>query len=751
MSSAVNLIQVLLPDSTSILSASIATDEHHQPTISNLISALLSDPANSTSLYSVFGSEYDPNSITDSDQDGDIWWIDAKSMSWAIQVVEVSPANKEWSQEELDHLGDGLLPLSTPIFPFLHALLLTDNEAKLSHKPLYAAANGQLDNFTQSGFSDFSLSSHLHKPRLRLVCGAPGLSVRLQFAHIPEIYDGWDGRVFFLPGPWDGVGPASGEGTRVSEVIEAICEELGIRRVVLQGSKSARVEYALADITMDQISMPPPPPLNVQICLPEHLITLPGPPEAYPSIYFTISAKWLSRLGTVALGFSKHARKNAKVPAVIDKQQFLPINPANEKSSPKQVGVFGLWGMASVSKATAPALTSTGDSELDALSSEPLDVGEDDVETETTVKEVHVARKKAVPATHTATARLSRMFEGWISTYSGEDPDMSSPSSPLPADKERPTSQVSVTSSSVPRKGGASQRKSISSPISSPMSPSSDWPRFNHAKTDDDENDDNLEARFEQLMQELGIKGASRTAMIALPEDRKKFLIAQNEAAKCTPCKSKIQNSNVTGQCSTSPDHTSALADTISKASTALVWGNRFSIASIAGWTGEASTTLASSPPTSSSTRESFPSSRMTSVTSDSDESEVVKPTSTGTSGNLWTSWWGASSDTVEKDDPSYYSRIILTSKLSRKDLVKTLISLRVTLSSAKLIWISAFLDERGLKALEYLLQIETQPLANNTVLEMKEMSNVILNESVKCLRTLMNTEVRAQPQIFCL
>lgn len=736
MSSAVNLIQVLLPDSTSILSASIDTSQDYQPTTSNLISALLSDPANSSSLYSVFGSEYDPNSITDTNQDGETWWIDAKGMSWAIQIVEVSPANKEWTQDELDHLGDGLLPLSTPIFPFLQALLTTDDKGTLpnSHKPLYAASKGQLDVFTQSGFSDFSLSSHLHTPRLRLVCGAPGLSVRLRFAHIPEIYDGWDGRVLFLPAPWDGIGPASGAGTRVSEVVEAVCEEMGVRRVILQGSKSARVEYALADITTNQISMPPPPPLNVKVCLPEHLITLPGPPKAYPSIYFTISAKWLSRLGTVALGFSKHARKNVKAPAVVGKQQSPPANIPSEKSIPsKQAGVFGLWGMASVSKATAPAQISTGDSELDALSSEPLHVGEDDIEKETTVKEAHVTRKKA---THTATARLSRMFEGWISTAPGESADQpSSSSSPSPASKERPISQISISSSSVPQQGRSSLRKSISSPISSPKSPSSDWPTFNHVEAEDDD----LEARFEQLMQELGIKGPSRAAMIALSDDRKKFLIAQNESAKCTPCKSKIQSPNET---STSPDHSGGLADTLSRASTALVWGNRFSIASIAGWTGDGVATSSSTPPTSSSARESFPSSRVTSVTTDSDESEAVKPNSTGASGSLWTNWWGASSDTVEKDDPSYYPRLILTDKLSRKDLVKTLISLRVTLSSAKLIWISAFLDERGLQALEHLLQVETQPLANNSVMEMKEMSNVILSESVKCLRTLMNTEV---------
>lgn len=755
MSSAVNLLQVLLPDSISILSASTAS---HTATAADVIHSLLVDPANAGSLYSVFGSNYDPAcfSPTDGVQDAGAWWIDAKGMPWAIQTVEVCPANKEWQQDELECLGDGLLPLSTPIFPLLHALLApnADGALKSSHASLYAANHGLLEGPAQSGFSDFALSSHLHTPRLRLVCGAPGLAVRLRFAHVPEIYDGWDGRVFFVPAPWDGVGPASGSGTRVSEAVEAICEELGVRRVVLQGSKSARVEYALADILTSQISMPPPPPLSSKVCLPEHLATLPGPPDAYPMLYFTISANWLSRLGTVALGFSKHSRKSVKPFSVPSPRVDAAQGQDAKIASPKPAaGMFGLWGGASLSKATASAITSltTGDNELDALAKELPNTIDDESETGGTggtvkgnvvassadqdtaaPKEPDTQRAKKSPQTHTATARLSRMFEGWVGNTPA-DVSAESPVTPSPGPKARPSPRVLSVSGPLELDGYNGNKSA-----SSPLSPRVEWLSCGEA------DDEALEVRFEQLMNELGIKGASRKAMLALPDDRKRFLIAQNEAAKTTPSKTKTLSPQSTGQTSGS-DGAGGFTDTLSRASTALAWGNRFSIANLAGWSGEETATAATSSPTaSSSERESYPpSSKTTSMTTDSGEGyDAVKANVTGASASLWANWWGNTSEAVEKDDPAYYPRLISSSKLSRKELVKTLISLRVTLSSAKLVWISAFLDEQGLEALERLLRVETLPFANGQMGDIKEMSDVVLSESVKCLRTLMNTEV---------
>lgn len=80
-------------------------------------------------------------------------------------------------------------------------------------------------------FSDFLLSGHLHKPALRLVY-VPQAAV-FTFFHIPAFPEGWQYRLFLTAGMTAG------------ETVEALIEELGIRKVVVQGHKSARVEYCL--------------------------------------------------------------------------------------------------------------------------------------------------------------------------------------------------------------------------------------------------------------------------------------------------------------------------------------------------------------------------------------------------------------------------------------------------------------------------------------------------------------------------
>lgn len=80
-------------------------------------------------------------------------------------------------------------------------------------------------------FSDFLLSGHLHKPALRLVY-VPHAAV-FTFFHIPAFPEGWQFRLFLTADMTAG------------ETIEALIEELGVRKVVVQGHKSARVEYCL--------------------------------------------------------------------------------------------------------------------------------------------------------------------------------------------------------------------------------------------------------------------------------------------------------------------------------------------------------------------------------------------------------------------------------------------------------------------------------------------------------------------------
>lgn len=83
--------------------------------------------------------------------------------------------------------------------------------------------------------SDFLLTSHLHAPSLRLIYLPYELQVT--FIHIPAFPEGWGWR------QWIG-----GE-TTVAEALEQLIETLGVRKVILHGAKTARVEYVLQSST----------------------------------------------------------------------------------------------------------------------------------------------------------------------------------------------------------------------------------------------------------------------------------------------------------------------------------------------------------------------------------------------------------------------------------------------------------------------------------------------------------------------
>ncbi|SPO39803.1 related to Diaphanous protein homolog 1 [Pseudozyma flocculosa] len=886
------LLQILLPDNASILSASLPTS--HKSTIAELIALLLKDPVNSTQLRKVFGDHFDPElDMTDALQQvqaataSSPWLVDSRGRPWAVQTVEVSPANREWSEDELNQLGDGLLPLHTDVFSHLRALNDT------ADKEVDPSAGPPAPSDAQPAFSDFLLSSHLHSPRLRLVCGAPGLRLRLRFGHVPEIYDGWQGRLWFLPAVHSAAAGAIGVGASASELVEAVCEELGVRRVILQGSKSARVVYAIARLPSTAPNaptpIPPPPPLPATTSLPD-LLAEEGQ-DAEPGLMFTISASWLSNLGTVAHGFSKHARRSGSTAeeatrppeAASSEAAAGPASP--QRSAAQRSGMLGLWGAASVSKATAALMSkgataaaaptsatsnpvsSTGDADLDALIQTLPDRGDEDEDDEDdsgpgTLKgadrkqllrqqgddddgqglagegsdsasggtlthhaaeaaaslaaagsatgSVHVPAKRS-RQTHTTTARLSRMFEGWIGSGASEatSPTATSESAGAPAFPSTPTPQ---TRRAVPGTVGRSGKTfSVSGPLEleddglhsrSPSiasvhaaSPTSSG--VSTVATNDSpeaETPEELSSRFEQLMMDLGIKGTSRAAMLALPDDRKRFLIKQNETAKLASTPTKQRASTSDAAAANDPAHAGALSETLSRASiVAGTWSNRFSLASIASWgttdtnhSGSArgaSDDPGASPLTASDARfdlsASKGSARPTALVSEdgtdpansltaqktgaSEAFGDLKANHTGSSAglasSLWSSWWGApagSSTTgatnagsvSDKSSPAYYVSQLREGKLGRKDLVKHLLSLRVTLSSAKLTWIDGFLNEDGLETLEEVMRVETDSFTSSLDAtkgkraERKEMSDTLLLEAVKCLRTLMNTEL---------
>ncbi|CDW98870.1 hypothetical protein, partial [Sporisorium scitamineum] len=848
------LLQVLLPGNAAILSASVPSSA--STSIQDLIIALLTDHTNPKHLTAAFGSHFQPwTSATSTDfESSEKWLIDHQGQLWGIQAVQATEPNYEWKEQELKAIGDGLVPLQSGVFGFLRSLAHGAKDAEQG-----AEAHPAADLSSPTAFSDFLLSSHLHTPRLRLVCGAPGLRVRLRFGHVPEIYDGWDQRILFLPA--DATTPgATGAGSTVAEAVEAICEEFGIRRVVLQGSKSARVVYALAPLPSTPSSapapMPPPSPLPDAASLPQLLRST---DDSDPGLMFTISASWLSKLGTVAQGFSKHARRQGSSGAAPASPMAAEHGqPARSSSPTKQNGVkagmLGLWGSTSVSKATAALLpaafspaaknasASTGDVDLDALSMELTSArlsGEDDEDeaggtlkgskpltpaqpvaslpgqpgssgemqqggpvsgagegsTEAAVN-IPKGRRHQTPS---ATARLSRMFEGWM----GSNGEPSSPTSPSRGHNAAgmPETPTNPNARRVPGTVGRSGKTfSVSGPLelesdSSNVSRSPSIASINQLSPapEDLNSPEELAARFEKLMQDLGIKGTSRAAMLALPDDRKRFLISQNEAAKTsTPSKSRNATNAQHGDKPVSPS-LSSTSETMGRNSIIPAgWSNRFSISSIATWAtsdthgsgtgsakdghddGDASPRASMSGDVSSQGSGSTRPTTMLSETgsfgsmdskvqSNGDHTNTIRANHTGSSAgvtaSLWSSWWGGSSviagssgheqgNSDERNAAMGHVTKLKDGKLSRKDLFRHLLSLRVTLSSAKLSWIDSFLYCDGLGALEHIMRQETDGIigglngSRSRQAERKDMSDAVLLEAVKCLRTLMNVEL---------
>ncbi|SNX82525.1 related to Diaphanous protein homolog 1 [Melanopsichium pennsylvanicum] len=839
------LVQVLLPGNVALLSASVPSSA--STSVQDLIVALLTDLTNAKHLTAAFGSHFQswPSATSNDFESSEKWLIDHQGQLWGIQAIQVTEPNYEWKEEQLKAIGDGLVPLRAGVFAFLRSL--TNPTEQQQAEPHPAA-----DLSSPTAFSDFLLSSHLHTPRLRLVCGAPGLHVRLRFGHVPEIYDGWDQRTLFLPADASIQG-ATGSGSTVAESVETICEEFGIRRVVLQGSKSARVVYALAPLPSTPASapapMPPPAPLLETASLPS---LLRATDTSDPALMFTVSASWLNKLGTVAQGFSKHARRqgsNAITPA-----PGPSAEPALSTSPTKQAGatpgMLGLWGSAIVSKATAallpPAFSpasknasrSTGDADLDTLSMEltsaRLGDDEEDDEAGGTLKGSKPATpsqptaklpEQAAAATYvqrdetaagqpsgspvnipkgrrhqtpSATARLSRMFEGWI----GGGGEPSSPSSPTAPSgfADMPETPTNQNTRRVPGTVGRSGKTfSVSGPLELDSDSSSVVSRspsiaslgqISPAPADLDSQEE-LAARFEKLMQDLGIKGTSRSAMLALPEDRKRFLISQNEAAKTsTPSKPRVSVVQP-GDKPVSPT-LSSTSETMGRSSVIPAgWSNRFSFSSIATWAindthgpgpGSAKDAdEASSPRASMSgdvSSQGSGSTRPTTGLSDTGSLETLESkarsgehgntikanhtgSSAGVTASLWSSWWsggsiiagssGSNDQGAGNEGNAAMGHVakLKEGKLSRKDLFKHLLSLRVTLSSAKLSWIDSFLHCDGLGALEQIMQQETDGIVNGPnseqqakQAERKEMSDAILLEAIKCLRTLMNIEL---------
>jgi hypothetical protein len=123
----------------------------------------------------------------------------------------------------------------------------------------------------------------------------------------------------------------------------------------------------------------------------------------------------------------------------------------------------------------------------------------------------------------------------------------------------------------------------------------------------------------------------------------------------------------------------------------------------------------------------------------------TLQPQSTG---SLWSSWWtssggGASNKGLNNDtskSAKWYVGGIRGGKTTDFKLVKHLISLRVHLSTAKLVWIEEFLvEEKGMDTLATLLASLVGKGGKRK--KLTDVESTILLEVIKCLRVLLNTE----------
>ncbi|KAG0366943.1 hypothetical protein BGZ54_004660 [Gamsiella multidivaricata] len=113
--------------------------------------------------------------------------------------------------------------------------------------------------------------------------------------------------------------------------------------------------------------------------------------------------------------------------------------------------------------------------------------------------------------------------------------------------------------------------------------------------------------------------------------------------------------------------------------------------------------------------------------------------------GSLWSSWFGAtpqpdalSIDEPSDDSPQFYIDQLLSKTTTQKTLAKHLLSLRIALATAKLSWIRQFLNGRGFRALENVLDKTAIKKRGGKANDLDE---TLQSECVQCLRVLMNTE----------
>ncbi|GAA6056774.1 hypothetical protein JCM3770_006127 [Rhodotorula araucariae] len=610
---------------------------------------------------------------------------------WRIQRVLRSSLNAERNDEELAGLaGDGLLPPHLTI------------EAALGEtaSPPLTAPTRPSESSTQ--FSDFLLSGHLHAPALRLVF-TPHV-VEFTFEHIPAFPEGWHFRLFLAAE------------TTAGEAIEAIVEELGVRKVVVHGHKTARVEYCLQIKHDGGTPQTLPTPARL---LPFLQKDDPSGSPPYRAT-FTVSPSWLQKAGTVGFAIPGAASSASSGSSDGARRGIT----SRDGTGWRPGSLFGgFWGG---EETPATGARTPADEEKTAD-------GTDDDEGDGTLKAEKGGAAAASGATTSPSStaggrsRLSALFTEWIA------PEASATSPPPAEQPGRPVSRI------------VGEPVALSKDLSRRFSSFTSGERLaairlQERDDDDDEDapDEELEAPLEQLMDDLGLKDVQRIAMRQLPDDRKRFLVLQHRSSQGP---------------SPEPLRPAKTGPPAQAGSSLLGDVKRFSLASV-GWGGFAASSNPAVSPTPVRPVTTHGARSSSSPPASSPASDPATPhlqsQETGTSSS-WTSWWtspsnatgtGQASSQLAKDSPQFYRDQIRSTKISQRSLAKHLIALRVRLSTAKLAWAEEFVDAaQGLDALEELLSKVARRKADKEFAPSEEEKTVQI-ECMRCFRALMNTDI---------
>jgi diaphanous 1 len=260
--------------------------------------------------------------------------------------------------------------------------------------------------------------------------------------------------------------------------------------------------------------------------------------------------------------------------------------------------------------------------------------------------------------------------------------------------------------------------------------------------------------------------------MRALPSDRKRYLLQQNNHARAASQINKAHNVSASYGPSSAASLLPKLVPQLTGDSGGLM--KRFSIAGLTGWGGSPAAPVLSPTQergfTDSARRNSTAVKESPIITSEIVEEPT--PLVEQQTGGLFSNWWPSAKgkekenaappttvdDTGKSNDVVWYVEGLRTglvslllsnrhkshqlySRTSDSRLAKHLISLRVHLSTAKLTWIERFLLEaKGMDALGALLMNLVGQGSRRR--KFGETEEIVLLEIAKCLRVLLNTQV---------